>query len=422
MAHLKLRLLGGFEASLAASSPVEFPARKAQALLAYLACPAGQRQSRERLASLLWEDFDDEHARANLRQALKLLRRSIRNSEIPCIITKGRFVHLDPAQVETDIAEFDRYCRRDTPDDLQHAADLYAGDFLDGCEIGVASFDDWVRDERARYHDRAVEALRKLLEHPAGRGDLDGRIVIALRLLSLDPLQEDVHRALMKLYAERGDRHHAVRQYLTCRDVLRSELGLEPGVRTERLHEEIRTGEFRPGDPGPPPAPAEGPAPEHGARRRLGIATVGEDLPLPEVPSIAVLPFRNLTGDSGRDDFCEGFRLDIQAALIKVSRLLLIAPGTINRYRDRDVSAAEVGRDLGVLFTLAGGIREQGNTLVAAVRLTNTVSGQVVWAESLECQPDSARALQQVIYGLLEAAHIQLHAGEEARLFQGTLR
>lgn len=424
MACLTVRLLGGFEASLTASAPVEFPTRKAQALLAYLACHAGQRQPRERLANLLWEDFDDEHAHANLRQTLKLLRRSIRNSQCRCVITEGQFVYLDADRIETDVAEFERYRRRERISDLQHAADLYAGEFLDGVQVGVASFDDWVRAERVRYHDRAVEALRKLLKYNGGPADLDWRIRTARRLLALDPLQEDVHRTLMKLYAERGDRHLAVKQYLACCDLLRSELGLEPGVTMERLYREIRTGEFRAGNSEPPPASTE-PVRAGGERvasRRLGIASVGEDLPLPGVPSIAVLPFRNLTGDPDRDDFCEGFRLDIQAALIKVSRLLLIAPGTVNRYRNRDVSSAEVGRGLGVLFTLTGGIRRQGQALLAAMQLTNTVSQQVVWSENVECLPDSALTLQRILSGLLEAAHIELHAGEEARIFQGTLR
>lgn len=55
------------------------------------------------------------------------------------------------------------------------------------------------------------------------------------------------------------------------------------------------------------------------------------------------------------------------------------------------------------------------------MRLTSTATRQVVWSETVECLPDSALALQQVISGLLEAAHIELHAGEEARIFQGTL-
>jgi DNA-binding SARP family transcriptional activator len=124
-------------------------------------------------------------------------------------------------------------------------------------EIGVASFDDWVRDERARYHDRAVEALRDLLTDGAEPADIERRIGIARRLLALDPLQEDVHRTLMELYTRRGDRHLAVKQYLACRDVLRLELGLDPGFRTEELHRKTRTAPSQDGAAGPAAARPE---------------------------------------------------------------------------------------------------------------------------------------------------------------------
>lgn len=77
MAHLALQCLGGFEARSPSGSPIEFPTRKAQALLAYLARHPGRRIPRDLLGALLWSSCDDERARINVRQTLMLVRKSL---------------------------------------------------------------------------------------------------------------------------------------------------------------------------------------------------------------------------------------------------------------------------------------------------------------------------------------------------------
>ena len=74
---LRLRLLGSFELRGPGDRPLKITARKTRALLAFLALQNGTRQSRERLAALLWEDADAELARSSLRQALTALRRAL---------------------------------------------------------------------------------------------------------------------------------------------------------------------------------------------------------------------------------------------------------------------------------------------------------------------------------------------------------
>ena len=101
--------------------------------------------------------------------------------------------------------------------------------------------------------------------------------------------------------------------------------------------------------------------PHDGITRLPELRTVGEDLPLPEKPSIAILPFKNLSGDPEQDHLAEGFRLDIQAALIRVSELFLIATGTVNSYRSSNVEPVQAGRQMGVRFVLEGGIAVAGH-------------------------------------------------------------
>ena len=118
---------GGVEARLAAGSPVDFPTRKAKALLAYLARHPGRRASRDRVGALLWECCGDERARTNLRQTLMLVRKSLSHAACPCVISDGDAFYLHPEHVEVDVAEFDLLCRESSMDALEQAAALYQG-------------------------------------------------------------------------------------------------------------------------------------------------------------------------------------------------------------------------------------------------------------------------------------------------------
>jgi DNA-binding SARP family transcriptional activator len=116
---------------------------------------------------------------------------------------------------------------------LQRALDLYAGDLLPGC------YDEWVMPERRRLETLFVGALEWLMRDQERRGMLEGGIGAGLRLLRQDPLCEDVHRCVTRLYAGAGQRQLAIRQYDYCRDLLASELDISPMPETEALHQQI---------------------------------------------------------------------------------------------------------------------------------------------------------------------------------------
>jgi DNA-binding SARP family transcriptional activator len=116
---------------------------------------------------------------------------------------------------------------------LERALDLYAGDLLPGC------YDEWVMPERRRLETLFVGALEWLMRDHERRGLLVSGIRAGLRLLRHDPLREDVHRYVMRLYASAGQRQLAIRQYDYCRDLLASELDISPMPETEALHRQI---------------------------------------------------------------------------------------------------------------------------------------------------------------------------------------
>ena len=237
MVRLGLRLLGGFLLQ-AEARPRPLPARKAQALLAYLAVRAGRAHARDTLTGLLWGDVRERQARQSLRQAMVRLRRALAGRP-RALVVQGDTVMLDARALDCDVAAFERSIRRGTPEALEQAMALYRGPLLDGVHVAAPAYEEWLQSERARLGELALEALRRLVEHHQQRGRLEAATLAATRALALDPLQEDMHRALMRLHVRQGRRPAALRQYQTCVAVLQKELGVEPEAATKRLYLEI---------------------------------------------------------------------------------------------------------------------------------------------------------------------------------------
>ena len=201
MARLTLQLLGGFSVRLGSGPLLNLGTKKAQALIAYLAVPAGRAHSRDKLASLLWGDTGDVQARQSLRQTLVLLRRALPATNPPILVVDHDTLALDPAAVEVDVQQFERLAAAGTAKVLEQAVKLYQGDLLEGVRVTEEPFEDWLRVERARLRQLAIDALTRLLAYQSKAGETEGAVQTAARLLALDPVQEAVHRTLMRLYA-----------------------------------------------------------------------------------------------------------------------------------------------------------------------------------------------------------------------------
>ena len=274
MARLYLNLLGGFLARLEPGGPLALPTKKTQALLAYLASPVGHPHSRDKLATLLWGGTPDVSARNSFRQALFILRKALPSPEGPLLRMENEALALNPVCVDVDVAAFERAVAGETLEALENAAALYQGDLLAGMVVDEAPFEEWLLAERERLRELALEGLAKLLVHQRNAGAIERAIRTALRVSALEPLQESVHRALMRLYVQSGRRGAALRQYQICVGVLQRELGVEPESETKQLYRGIL--QRRGVDPIENDAPLRIPAGGRGQR--------GGQLPLPEMP------------------------------------------------------------------------------------------------------------------------------------------
>src|SRR6185436_5504418 len=107
MARVRIALFGGFEIRLPTGECSRLPARKAQALLAYLAVRPGRAHSRDKLAALLWSAAPAERARHSLRQVLVALRQGLGQTNAPVLLEHSDTVALSPDELETDVARFE---------------------------------------------------------------------------------------------------------------------------------------------------------------------------------------------------------------------------------------------------------------------------------------------------------------------------
>jgi DNA-binding SARP family transcriptional activator len=240
MALLHLELLGDFRLRTEARTLVTISAKKSQAMLAYLAVKPSQLVSRDKMASLLWSSTAPEQARQSLRQTLSTLRKELAQvSSQKILLEESDFLSLDASLIYVDVAQFESLIATGTPEALDPATTLYAGDFLDGFLIDEEKFDQWVIAERDRLHRLALRAHSQLVEQLSRSGALDEAIGAAQRSLRIDPLQETLHRTLMKLYMHSGDLLNALQQYDNCAKILRRELDVEPDAQTKALESEI---------------------------------------------------------------------------------------------------------------------------------------------------------------------------------------
>ncbi len=262
MACLKLQFLGHFRAESEAGDPLSIASKKGQALIAYLALTAGQRHSRDKLAMLLWSDRPDDRARHSLRQCVLTLRKDLGSAADSVLLADDEGLAFDAGDVEIDALGFADAVAAGSREALERAMELYGGDLLEDLNVRSEEFEVWLRAERPRFRNLAVEALGALADQRAGSGEGEAAVEACQRLLLLDPLHEPAHRLLMRLLAEHGRRAAALRQYQVCEETLRDELGAEPEAETRRLFDEIRSQSYESaqesaetGENGPPQAP-----------------------------------------------------------------------------------------------------------------------------------------------------------------------
>jgi adenylate cyclase len=152
-------------------------------------------------------------------------------------------------------------------------------------------------------------------------------------------------------------------------------------------------------------------------RVRVNGSSLSAAPALPDKPSIAVLPFQNMSGDAEQEFFADGITEDLITDLSKVSGLFVIARNSSFVYKGRPAKVQEIGRDLGVRFVLEGSVRKAGNRVRITAQLIDAGSGGHLWAERFDRDLTDIFATQdEVAQKIVGALAITLTPGEERRL------
>jgi len=145
-------------------------------------------------------------------------------------------------------------------------------------------------------------------------------------------------------------------------------------------------------------------------------ALTGERLEIPDMPSIAVLPFQNMSGDAEQEHFADGLSEDIITFLSRQSGLVVIARTSTFVYKGHAVDVRQIGKDLGVGHVLEGSIRKSGNRLRITAQLVETQGGNHVWAERYDRELDDIFDIQdEISRKIVVELQVKLGRGEFAR-------
>lgn len=266
MSELVLRLLGAPDVSRD-GDPVRFRSRKELAILLYLATEGGTH-AREKLVELFWPRSGESRGRANLRNALSSLRKTLLesdDSEDSYITVERYYVSFDlDAVAESDLrmvevaetaalsdagGSADDMERSQLIARLMKAVTAHRGEFLEGFYLDDApEFDHWADLQRQLWRRRLGTVYDRLSRLQVEGGESSAAIETAHRWVKRDPSEENAYRRLIEAYAVSGDRQAALAAYESYRTELEEDLGVIPGPEIEALAARVQseTGENRP--------------------------------------------------------------------------------------------------------------------------------------------------------------------------------
>ncbi|MFQ5983670.1 MAG: adenylate/guanylate cyclase domain-containing protein, partial [Woeseiaceae bacterium] len=149
---------------------------------------------------------------------------------------------------------------------------------------------------------------------------------------------------------------------------------------------------------------------------------LSKPLPLPDKPSVAVLPFENMSGDPEQEYFADGVAEDIITSISKLSQLLVIARNSSFTYKGRAVTVQDIAEELGVRYVVEGSVRKAGNRVRITAQLIDCTTGGHLWAERFDRELTDIFAVQdEVTQEIVSAMALKLTADEQRSLIhQGT--
>ncbi|HEU5315316.1 MAG TPA: AAA family ATPase [Chloroflexota bacterium] len=270
--ELRVYLLGGFHVSVGPRHihESEWRLRKTKNLVKLLALATDQHLHREQLVEVLWPDQDPDLGANNLHKAVHAARRAFE----PDLKTgsSSRYLHVEgdslvlrpPGTLWIDAEAFRRAAAAARRNAQAHAYEEGLRHYT-GALLPEDRFEDWAAGPREELQALYLTLLLELAALHEAQAEPTAAVEALRRVVATDASHEQAHAALMRLYAQTGHRHQALRQDQHLREALRRELDVEPAPASQQLHADILAGRLAPAPP-PTAGGSTTPAAPGGAR------------------------------------------------------------------------------------------------------------------------------------------------------------
>jgi adenylate cyclase len=311
---------------------------------------------------------------------LTTLRKELIAAGANLLMADDQRVELSGDAVEVDAAAIATLSQASDVSSLRHAATLYRGEFLADVSVNDPLFEEWLKIERSRIRDLMTSVFDRLLPlEPAVE-----RVALAKRLLALDPLREASNLALMNAFFDVGERAMALQHYSIFKDMLKSELNVQPGHDIEQFRLRLTS---------------DGHSTSVTSQSALLKAvTQRPRANLLEKLSIAVLPFTNIGGDPNQQYLSDGLTEDIITDLSNAPGFFVIASSSTFAYKGKPTDVRQIAYDLGVKYILEGSVQLAGQRLRINVQLINAAEGgNHIWAERFDRDLSDIFAVQDEV-------------------------
>ena len=384
--------------------------RKPLDLLKLLIALGGNSIPLEKLTDSLWPDSDGDQVHGAFSTALHRLRKLIGHEAV--LLANSRLT-LNPKSCWVDCLAFNESlvlaARAATEGAGESACDhtevalrLYGGPFLDG-EFDLPE----VLAAREKMHGIFLRNIGQLGVFFGQSGQLPKAIVLFQRGLEIDELAEEIYQKLMLVYQQLGRYAEGVSVYQKLQKVLKVSVGIEPSQETEAIYQALTSHNVK-----QPETVSAAP------QQAVEPVMSGESPSLPDKPSIAVLPFENMSGDPEQGYFGHGLSEDITTALSRIGDIFVIARNSAFTYKGKSVDAPQVGREMGVEYVLEGSVRKASGRVRITAQLINAQTGHHLWAERYDRELADVFAVQdEIVANILTELRVNLTSGELARAF-----
>jgi DNA-binding SARP family transcriptional activator len=384
--HLvRIHLLGSMRATTYVGENILPRGRKTRALLGYLCLNAGERVSRSRLCSMLWERVTDRQARNSLRQALHELSRAMGPLAAELISAEIDTVRLEPRLCWTDalaLLSSEPLPPQSFRSDL---ASLCTGELLEDLSGTAPAFDQWLLVERTRFTSRLRVIFESEMEQ-LGDASPSRRAALARNVIAFDPTHEGASRILMRALSDMGERAQAIREYERCREALKTALDVEPSSETRTLWHAVKT--------------FSGPKNLDNASAVILLSNQAHALEVNSPPCsrlrVGVLPLE-ASASLGNERLAFSLSQEIAAALARFRWFDVITPMTLI-----DSPPASTSRNLlrskKLHYLVEGDLSGTEQKFQISVRLLDVLQdARCVWSDRLELTVDALDRVNELI-------------------------